>query len=222
MSLDFIFIYRNWFGSWISLIHSVSIRIRCRRHHWLFFMVCAFEFTTRIHFTLLFSMFRQPMTLLLLLSTEWNIRHAFNFLQFPIILYFCSYSVQNRFSFHLISFYLSKMNNIRYLKTIHTIHFQFHPWIWYSKFSENLYKSIIATKNVYLLEKRTNVKPIEKRDFCLPDLSFYSHLVAFSRVIRPIFATIFCLYFLFCFLFLKHSFNKQNVFLLEFFFVHLR
>lgn len=52
------------------------------------------------HFTSLFSMFRQPMTLLLLLSIVRNIRHALNFSLESIMLGSCLGS--NRFLFHLI------------------------------------------------------------------------------------------------------------------------
>lgn len=62
--------------------------------------------TLNIHFTLLFSLFRQPMTLLLLLSIVRNIRHACNFLWFPL---FCWFEfASNRFSFPFHSFIYRK------------------------------------------------------------------------------------------------------------------
>lgn len=155
---------------------------------------------------LLFNMFRQPMTLLLLLSIGRNIRHALNFLD-SIILGFTlslalslrlylspahpfsfSFSLSlslnsNRFSFRLISFYLSKMNNVPYICSIGS------PFDYDTLCAAvcilQIYESIIAEKkkkkerkkrseNMFTTRTKTN------RSEIVSDLSFYSHLNAFS------------------------------------------
>lgn len=110
----------NWINSWTfsSFSRKIPLPLIWRfvfrsslQSHWNV-RVCAVSMhttferitTLNIHFTLLFSLYRQPMTLLLLLSIVRNIRHACNFLRFPFILRLSSLQID--FHSHFIRLFI--------------------------------------------------------------------------------------------------------------------